>query len=189
MWWASCSVSAKLPWSLWRKDDCLGDTSVLLSPSMSSGFSACAPEFLSDSTVWPLGWGILSWEIIVRIPLSLWSYVIRVKPVSGKHRSSVTSREESRCGSQWEQRRAKLPVLISISGFFCLSFILVRGPVEAASQPRPWLKPLCTDLCDWQTGQEPSPRQTFQIEQAQAQAGYKFPRPAGFFCKSQDSFD
>lgn len=63
-------------------------------------FSACAPEFLSDSAVWSLEWGILSWEIIVQILLSLWSYVIRVKPVSRKHRSSVTSREESRCGSQ-----------------------------------------------------------------------------------------
>lgn len=109
-----------------------------------SGFSACVPEFLTDSAVWPLDGASCPKRTLCRFCCH--TLVIRhqslehfghTSSVSGTHRSSVTSREESRCGSQWEQGRAKLPVLISNSGFFfCLSFILVRGPVEA-NQPRP----------------------------------------------------
>lgn len=36
--------SAKLPWGLWRKDGFLGNTSVLLSPSMSPGQSVRIPD-------------------------------------------------------------------------------------------------------------------------------------------------
>lgn len=51
--------SAKLPWSIWRKDGCLGEHQCSAVPFDVPWFLSLS-EFLTDSAVWPLGWGILS---------------------------------------------------------------------------------------------------------------------------------